>query len=360
MDKKSEVGKTIRSEILKLKPYRSPHFECRIKLDLNENPFDLPQEVKEEVFQRVKPLLWQRYHDEFEEPLKKALADHLGHDPRGILIGNGSNELIFHSLLAAVSTGDSVVYSEPSFSLYRQNVLVLGGKPVAFKLGGDYFSVDSGEVIELARVSSARAVVLCSPNNPTGGSAPTEVIEEIVRSVSCLVVVDEAYGHFASDSALRLAGKYPNLVILRTFSKAFGLAGLRFGFGISSPELASEIAKVQLPHHVNFFTQLTALTLLRHPELLEEKVAAIKSGRKFLEKEMKLLPGLKVFPSQANFIMVELKRKSPAEIFNFLLSRGILVRDVSDYPCLDRCLRITIGSQPDNEAFLAAFREALA
>jgi len=351
--------KLIRRQIRELKPYRSPCHEYRIKLDLNESPFDLPPEVKEKILARSRELFWQRYHDEFEPPLKRALAGYVGHTEGGVLIGNGSNELIFHSLLASVAEGEAVLYPQPSFSLYRQNVQVLGGRPVAFDLAGDDFSVEPNRVISLAQELRAAAVVLCSPNNPTGGLVPTADIERIASAVEALVVVDEAYMHFAEDNAFRLLKACPNLVLLRTFSKAFCLAGLRFGYLLAAPELAAEIAKVQLPHHVNFFTQLAALTLLEMPELIGERVEAIKTGRSYLERELGLLDGVRVYPSQTNFVLVEFEKISAQKVFRRLLERGVLIRDVTGYPGLSRCLRITVGTDGDNAALVLAMREAV-
>ncbi|HLA38351.1 MAG TPA: aminotransferase class I/II-fold pyridoxal phosphate-dependent enzyme, partial [Candidatus Glassbacteria bacterium] len=296
---------------------------------------------------------------EFEEPLKKALAAHVGHVPQGVLIGNGSNELIFHALLAGVAEGEAVLYPEPSFSLYRQNVQVLGGRAVAFRLRGENFTPNAREVIALAEEQRAAAIVLCSPNNPTGGLVPTADIDLIASSVEALVIVDEAYTNFAEDSAFRLLAVCPNLVLLRTFSKAFSLAGLRFGYLLAAPELAREIGKVQLPHHVNFFTQLAALVMLEEPELVVERVEAIKRERSYLTLELDRLDGVKIYPSQTNFILVEFAAVPAREVFARLLERGLLVRDVTGYPGLTRCLRITVGAPEDNQALVAAMQEVL-
>jgi len=359
MDNKLLSGNKIRPEIRQLKPYKSPLFDFRIKLDLNESPFDIPAEVKERIFEKMRGLPWQRYHDEFEEPLISAIGDYLGHPKQGILIGNGSNELIFHALLAVARSGSAVVYPEPSFSLYRQNVVVLGGKPAPFSLRPDDFSVDADKAVGLACSLDAAAVVLCSPNNPTGGVTPNEVIKNICSSVDALVLVDEAYAQFAAQNAFELLEKCPNLVILRTFSKAFGLAGLRFGFALCAAEIAAEIRKVQLPHHVNFFTQLAALSMLEKPSLIDERVAAIKQGRDYLQAELSGMARLKYYPSQANFVLVEFESITPGEVFQGLLSRGILIRNVSNYPKLGRCLRITVGRPEENEELIAALREVL-
>jgi len=357
---KDDLTDLLRPELLPLKPYRSPAFEYRLKMDLNESPFDLPVTVKAELWSRVSKLLWQRYHDEFEGPLKVALATYARWNPEGILLGNGSNELIFHSLLATVPDGAVVLYPEPSFSLYHQNAVVVGGRPVGFTLEPGDFSVDPQRVLRLAQEYKPRAIVLCSPNNPTGNRVPNETIAAIAAGAGCTVIVDEAYSNFAAEDARGLLEAHPNLILLRTFSKAFGLAGLRFGFSLSDPRLALEIGKVQLPHHVNFFTQLAALTMLGHMDLVDKRIAELKRERERLEGLLTALPGVRVFPSQANFILIELSGKTPQAVFEALLARGILVRNISNYPGLSRCLRLTVGLRADNEALAASLREVLA
>ena len=354
-----DAGKLVRGEIAALKPYISPHFEYKIKLDLNESPYDIPAEVKAEVWAKLENDRWQLYHDELEHPLKEAIAAWCGHTPDGVLIGNGSNELIFHGLLAVVPHGRAVLYPEPSFSLYRQNAVVLGANPVPFGLNAADFSVDSEKVIELANKENAVAVILCSPNNPTGGLVDNKTIAGIAAGVDCLVVVDEAYTQFASESAFELIAEYPNLMLLRTFSKAFGLASMRMGYSLSQPGIAQQIAKVQLPHHVNFFTQAAATTLLKNPELIARRVEQIKSERERLIIGMAALDGVNPYPSETNFILVEFARKTPQEIFDSLLGRGILVRNISNYPGLEKCLRITVGKPEENDVFLSALAEVL-
>ena len=354
-----DVSKLVREEVAGLKPYISPHFEYKIKLDLNESPYDIPVEVKEKVWDKLENERWQLYHDELEYPLKEAIARYCNHTADGVLIGNGSNELIFHSLLAVVPHGRAVLYPEPSFSLYRQNAVVLGAKPVPFSLNATDFSVESNKVIELVKRENAVAVILCSPNNPTGGLVDNDTIARIAGETDCLVVVDEAYTQFACDSAFELISEFPNLILLRTFSKAFGLASMRMGYSLSQPETAAQIGKVQLPHHVNFFTQAAATTLLKTPELIEQRVRQITSERERLIKGMAALDGVNPYSSETNFILVKFARKTPQEIFDALLERGILVRNISNYPGLDKCLRITVGKPEENDAFLGALGEVI-
>ena len=228
-----------------------------------------------------------------------------------------------------------------------------------FSLRLDDYSVDAAEVIELAASLDASAVILCSPNNPTGGRTSNEDIEKICNSLDALVVVDEAYAQFAEQNAFELLGKCPNLLLLRTFSKAFGLAGLRFGFALCAPEIAGEIRKVQLPHHVNFFTQVAAMAMLENPALIEDRVAAIKQGREFLQRELGGIAGVKPYPSEANFILAEFEKTTPGEVFQGLLERGILVRNISNYPNLARCLRITVGRPEENQELIGELKEVL-
>jgi histidinol-phosphate aminotransferase len=355
-----ESVKIIRPEIAGLKPYQSPHFKWRVKLDLNESPFDVPPEVKQEVWERVESLQWQRYHDEFERPLIEQLGNYENHDPDGVLIGNGSNELIFHSLLSVIRHGDTVVIPEPTFSLYRQNVTILGARAETVMLGAGDFSLDTEALLSRAAELDARAIVLCSPNNPTANLLSNESVEQVCRRFDGLVVADEAYAQFADNNAFDLLASCPNLVILRTFSKAFGLAGLRFGYLLARPELAREIGKVQLPHHVGFFTQLAATALLNNASVMEQRVASLVAEREKLIERLGKIEGVSPLPSQSNFILIESTAIKAPKLFERLLEQGVLIRNVSNYPGLSRYLRITVGDARENDELIGALGEVLA
>jgi histidinol-phosphate aminotransferase len=354
-----EESKIIRPEIAGLQPYVSPNFDWKVKLDLNESPYDFPVEIKREVLERVHKLQWQRYHDEFEQPLYEQIAEYENHDPDGVLIGNGSNELIFHSLLSVIRHGDSVVIPEPTFSLYRQNVTVLGGTPEMVRLRDGDFSLATRALLDRAGETNARAILICSPNNPTANLIPNAEIEQVCREFSGLVIVDEAYAQFADGNAFALLESCPNLVLLRTFSKAFGMAGLRFGILLASPMLAREIGKVQLPHHVGFFTQVAAGTILSHPKIIVERVKALKAEREKLSGQLSEIEGINPLPSQANFVLIECGGLDANKVFEQLLGRGVLVRNVTGYPGLARYLRITVGTPEENAALLVALREVM-
>ncbi len=354
-----DTVKIIRPEIEGLKPYQSPHYKWRVKLDLNESPFDVPPEVKRDIWERVEKLQWQRYHDEFERPLIEQLAAYENHDPDGVLIGNGSNELIFHSLLSVIRHGDTVVIPEPTFSLYRQNVTVLGGTVETVMLNAGDFSLDTDALLAKAAETNARAIVICSPNNPTANLISNESIERVCRQFDGMVVLDEAYAQFADSNALGLLASCPNLVILRTFSKAFGLAGLRFGYLLAHPGLAREIAKVQLPHHVGFFTQLAATALLDNAELMEQRVASLVAEREKLIERLEGIGKISPLPSQSNYILIESTAMEAPKLFERLLEKGVLIRNVSNYPGLSRYLRITVGTAGENDELIGALGEVL-
>src|SRR5438128_5448445 len=201
--------------------------------------------------------------------------------------------------------------------------------------------------------------ILCSPNNPTGGVFPLEELSRMCAETDGLVVVDEAYHEFSGESAVPLLERQANLIVLRTFSKAFGLAGLRVGYLLASPELVREVNKARLPYNVNFFSQAAALAALDQAEALHENVRRLVWLREKLISRMQKTPGVRPYLSRANFVLFELEAAEPKAVFEALHARGVLVRDVSAHPRLARCRRVSVGSEPENEAFLEALRQAV-
>jgi histidinol-phosphate aminotransferase len=239
---------------------------ARRKLNQNESPYDFPDALKREVFEQAGKG-WQRYPEFAPPDLLQGLAEYYGWIPDGVLVGNGSNELIQAVLSVTLDSGDVVVAPSPTFSLYRLLTAVLGGRyvPVPF---GPAFAYDVDLLIEAAVREQARVIVLNSPNNPTGSALPDGSIERILAETSALVVCDEAYQDFGGSTALGLLARSSRIVVLRTFSKALGLAGLRFGLCLAHPAVAREIAKGKLPYNVNLVTLAAARTALRHASML--------------------------------------------------------------------------------------------
>jgi histidinol-phosphate aminotransferase len=302
-----------------------------VKINQNENPYDLPESLKRRVLEGALSRPWSRYPEFDPRALLAKLATFAGWRADGILAGNGSNELIEALLLVTVGPGTRVVIPEPTFTLYALLTGILGGEAVRVGLGPD-LEYDPAAIESARQASQAALTIVCSPNNPTGGVLDPVDVSRLCGGGDGLVVIDEAYHEFAGQSVVPLLVRHPNLVVLRTFSKAMALAGLRVGYLLASAELTREINKARLPYNINFFSQAAA---------------------------MAALPGLRVYPSRANFVLVELLDADPRAVFEALYGQGILVRDVTSYPRLSRCLRVSVGSEAENETFLQALPAAL-
>ena len=333
---------------------------ARRKLNQNESPWDVPAALKREVLQAAEAAGWNRYPEFAPPALLAALAEHYGWTPEGVLVGNGSNELIQATLATTLEPGDVVVAPTPTFSLYRLLTGVLGGRYRPVPLGAD-FEYDVDALVDAAVRERARVVVLNSPNNPTGSALPAGALERLLDETGALVVCDEAYQEFGGPTALPLLRATSRVVVLRTFSKALGMAGLRFGLALAHPAVARELAKGKLPYNVNLVTLAAASAALRHGDELSERVRQIVEQRGRLAAGLSRLPGLAVYPSAANFVLIRCLRQPAREVFRRLLDEhGILVRDVSAGSDLAQCLRISVGTADDVDAVVTALREITA
>jgi len=275
-----------------------------------------------------------------------------------VLAGNGSNELIEALLLVTVGPGTRVLVPEPTFTLYALLTKILGGEVLPVKLGPELEYLPQ-ELVATRQALAPPVTIVCSPNNPTGSYLEPDDVAALCAGSDGLVVIDEAYHEFSGRSVVPLLADHPNLVVLRTFSKAMGMAGLRVGYLLASPELVREVNKARLPYNLNFFAQMAAMAALDERALLQERVDVLVRDRDELYRRLAHLPGVRPYPSRANFILFELEDADPKAVFEEIYQRGVLVRDVSAAPRLSRCLRVSVGSEPENEAFLAALRQAL-
>jgi histidinol-phosphate aminotransferase len=332
---------------------------ARRKLNQNESPFDFPPELKREVLERVAAQAWQRYPEFAPPELLALLAEHYRWVADGVLVGNGSNELIQSTLSVSLGAGDRVVAPSPTFSLYRLLTAVLGGHYVPVPLG-DGFGFDLDRLIDAAQRESARVIVLNSPNNPTGSALPDGAVERILTQTDALVVCDEAYQDFGGPSAIPLLAHSSRLVVLRTFSKALGLAGLRFGLALAHPAVAREIAKGKLPYNVNLMTLAAARTALDHASILAARTREIIEVRDRFVARLRDLPSLTVYPTAANFVLLRSLSLPAKELCRRLLGGyGILIRDVSEAAQLSECVRISIGTSEDMDAVIDALEQIL-
>jgi histidinol-phosphate aminotransferase len=356
-----DVLARVKPSVRAMGAYTLRPYEPRIKLNQNENPWDVPDELKARIAARLAGRPWNRYPPFVASSFIAAVHEATGWPEDGILVANGSNELIQSVLAVVVGPGVSVVIPEPTFTLYRLMTEVNAGEVVSVPLTeGLRFDVDA--IVGAARESRAAVVVLCTPNNPTGAALSADEIRRVHDETDALVLCDQAYVEFGGDDAIPLLRGHPRLVVLRTFSKAMAMAGLRAGYMLAHPALAAEVNKAKLPYNINFFTEVAAAEVLRARHLLEPGVATLRAERDRVMAEMARIPGLRVFPSAANFwtFRVETPGVTHTDLFQRLLDEhGILIRDVSKYPMLERCLRANVGTPEENDALLAGVRAIL-
>ena len=333
----------------------SPH-RASIKINQNENPWDAPVEIKEEVLRRFAARQWSRYPDFIPVSLHEQLAKFANWKAEGVIAGNGSNELIQAVLMVAVGPGKRVLISEPTFALYRQVATVLGGEVESVSLTPELM-YDVPALLRTVAEKQPDVTIICSPNNPTGCVIENMDLRRLLEVARGLVVIDEAYHEFARQSVVPLLAEHENLIVLRTFSKAMAFAALRVGYLLAAPELVREIGKAVLPYNLNVFSQLAAeIALEKYPTLLGPTVNAIIEERERLYTEISKLRGLEPLPSRGNFMVVKADT-DPKQIFAELLKRDILVRDVSGYPMLREYFRFNVGTPLENDRLLSALNE---
>jgi len=349
----------IKTYVREMRSYSLRFEPARVKLNQNENPWDMPIEIKRETFRRLQDRPWSRYPEFVPSSLIARLAEFSGWTADGVLVGNGSNELIQALLMVTVCEGKRVLISEPTFALYRQVATLLGGEVVSVPLSRELvYDVDALK----AAVDSLKPAVtiICSPNNPTGCTIAQPDLVSLLEASNGLVVVDEAYFEFAGETAVSLLNQHDNLVVLRTFSKAMAMAALRVGYLLTTPALAREISKALLPYHLNFFSQTAAeVAIEMYDAELKPLVTVILAERERVCGELKRIPGLEPVSSRANFMVVR-SAVQPRRIFAELLKRGILIRDVTGYPMLQDYFRVGVGTPKENDLLLKSLREIFA
>ncbi len=335
----------VRPEVRRLSAYHLDLTPCRHKLDQNEVPWDLPRRIKLAVTEGLLETDWARYPDFHGDALRRDLGKLHGWPWEGILVGNGSNELLSTALEALAGPGTEVLGVEPTFGLYRMFVMRSGGVP-RFLMRSDLSrpSLFMDELEAEVERNPRRPVLLCTPNNPTGDALPPEWVAALLERLEGPLLLDNAYGEFCRFDYRPLLHKYPHLVLFRTFSKAWSLAGLRLGYLMARPALVSELIKVKLPYNLGHSAVLAGRAVLAEEEEEKRRVRIIVARRaqwaRMLTEE-----GFEVFPSEANFLLIRCASADKAlEVRNGLAARGIRIRDVGHYPGLANCLRVSVGS----------------
>ncbi len=345
----------IKPEVRAVSAYTLAHFEADVKLDQNENPYEIPEDLKRRIVDRVLERDWGRYPEFVPEQLVQALARFSGWSEAGILVGNGSNELISAAVSATLGPGKTVAIPQPTFALYELMAKTAGAtvQPVPLKQADLSFDVET--LLEAARTSDV--VIVCSPNSPTGSLLAQPDARRLLSEARGLVIIDEAYHEFSGQTLFPLLEEFDNFLLLRTLSKAWSLAGIRFGYMMTSAAIATEIQKIKLPYNVNIFTLAAAELIVEELEV-EGHVRKLIAARDLLAKELASREAVEAFPSQANFILFR-TRFVARRLFDALYAAGVLVRDVSGYPMLEGCLRVTVGTAEENTRFLETLDRAL-
>ncbi|MBI3940314.1 MAG: histidinol-phosphate transaminase [Acidobacteria bacterium] len=348
--------KKIRPEILKISAYLLKPHPYSIKLNQNENPFDAPDFIKEQLAMKVLQRPWGRYPDFYATGLCQKLATHTGWVPEGITVGNGSNELLQLALHLVLERGKKLLLVTPTFALYR--IIGLSNAASILEVSFENFHEFPGRrLLETIERESPEALVFCSPNNPTGTSMDEGMLRQILELTDGLVVLDQAYHEFSEYHGIEAMKIHAHLVITRTFSKAMAAAGLRVGYLMAHPEVIRQVNKVKLPYNVNFVTLAAAEAMLDNFSSFVRPIQELVKERRRLYREMSEIDGIEVFPSQANFLLFRVR--DAARVFGALQQKGILIRDVSSTPGLENCLRVTVGLSHENEQFLSVLKESV-
>jgi len=316
-----------------------------IKLDANENPYGCSPRILRALAEYRK---WNIYPDAAQRRLRRQLQDYVGVDASRIVAACGSGELLDDILCLFVNPGDEVINCTPTFDMYRTRTLINGATLVNVPRDEDY-AIDIGTV-KAAITPKTKLVILANPNSPTGTATPESDILELLE-MRVPVLVDEAYYEFYGKTAVSLVGRYPNLMVLRTFSKWAGLAGLRVGYGIFPSEVASYLIKIKLPYNVNVAALVAVQESLNDVDYLMGNVKAIIDERERMFREIEKIDWLKTFPSQANFIFCSVQRGDAGRLHQRLQQKGILVR-YFDQPRLQNCVRFSVGKPEDTDTLM--------
>jgi len=359
----SLIDTIIRADVRALAAYHVPDAAGFLKLDAMENPYTLPEALREELAERLAEVSLNRYPVPSYTALKAQICKHLGVAPGfDVVLGNGSDELIAMLSIACATPGAKVLAPVPAFVMYAMSAKLSGLEFVGVPLRPD-FSLDLPAMLEAIALHRPAITYLAYPNNPTGALFEARQMVAIIDAVGDqgIVVVDEAYQPFAQASFMPRLAEFPNLVVMRTVSK-LGLAGIRLGYMAGAPALLQEFEKVRPPYNINVLTQCVAQFVLEHIDVLDAQAALLRGERERMSAAMAALPDLTVFRSDANFILVRIEAVSYGadDVFANLLAHKILVKNVSKmHTMLHNCLRITVSTPEENSKLLDALRVSL-
>lgn len=346
-----------RDGVRALEGYHSPQLDVAVRLNTNESPYEPPEAFVDAWLDALRKLPLNRYPDRDARDLRETLGRQLGQPPERLFCANGSNEVLQTLLLTYGGAGRAAAVFEPSYALHAHIASITGTEVVVGERRADY-TIDPDAARALIAEHRPIIVFVCSPNNPTGTVEPASSVEALLDATDGLVVVDEAYGEFAPESYLPRVSDDGRLVVVRTYSKVWSMASLRLGFAVASPEVVEQLEKVVLPYHLAVATQVAGTLALDFSDEMTSRVTRLVAERARVERELGAVDRVAAVPSGANFVLFKVHGDGHA-LWQALVDRGVLVRDFSRWPRLTDCLRVTIGTPEENDAFLAALRESL-
>jgi len=350
------AGLTVRDDLAGLEGYHSPQVSVDVRLNTNESPYPPPDRWRRAFLDELATVAFNRYPDRQAVALRQALATFHGVRPDQVFAANGSNEVLQALCLAYGGNGRTAAVFEPTYALHS-HIARITGTDVVVGARTEDFDIDLAEVRRVLVRSDAALTFLCSPNNPTGTVDAPSTTAAVVAAAPGLVVVDEAYGQFTPRSAIGQVGDGSNLVVVRTFSKTWALAGLRLGYCVAPAEVVAALDAVALPYHLDAATQAGGRLALEFRVEMEARVAALVAERERLVRALGDFP-VDTWSSGANFILFRPLLRPGAEVWADLVERSVLVRDCSTWARLEGCLRVTVGTPEEDDAFLAALAQA--
>lgn len=352
----------VRDDLRALEGYHSPQVDVRVRLNTNESPFEPPAAWRDAFASELSRVAWHRYPDRAATELRAEIAALHGVAPEQVFAANGSNEVLQTILLTFAGPGRTVCTFEPTYQLHA-HIARLTGATVCETPRAPDFTLDLDAAVGAIERQQPSVTFLCSPNNPTGLVEPQANVRTVLDTVASrphpgLLVVDEAYGQFADWSAQALLDEESPVVVSRTFSKTWSMAGTRLGYVLGPAWFVAELDKVILPYHLDAAKQIAGRLALRFVGEMEARVQAIVAERERIVRALDALPVDHV-PSGANFVLFRPRAMPGRQVWQGLLDHSILIRDCSSWPRLDDCLRVTVGTPDENDAFISALQEVL-
>lgn len=339
-----------------LVPYDPKYLPADVMISANENPSSVPIEVERAVLERLQGFSFNRYPDPLANDLRDAIAEANGVSRANVLVGNGGDELLFNLALAWGGPGRTFLNVPPTFSVYAANAALTGTAVVDVPRKAD-FSIDEEAVLARLAQGDVDFAIITSPNNPTGDVAREEFLLKALDTADALILVDEAYCEFAGATMASHLREHKNLAILRTFSKAYALAGVRLGYLLAHEDVISEFLKVRQPYSVDAVSQVIGRTVVENRALFEPGIAGIVAERDRMLDTLRSWADVEAFDSRANYILVRME--DAGAVWQALYDRGVLVRDFSRSARLEGCLRITVGTKAENARLLETLRAVL-